>query len=207
MKNLFIILLLATSTFAQAQNQYASGMQKALGLWGEGKSVEAVALFERIGQAEETNWLPMYYAANVLISSSFNSKDVAERTAKLEKAERYIKKAHDLSPDNSEIITLEGVLFTGYVAMDPGTYGMLYSQKIMELHGKAISLDPSNPRAHANSIEYEMGSARFFKQDLAPLCARLQETLVKFDQQKNEDPFAPTYGKERVQQVIANCGK
>ncbi len=212
MKNIIVLFisLFIISTTAEAQSKkakkYKAGMIKAFELWEANKASEAVAMFERIGQAEKKKWKPVYYAANVLISESFGAKNKTEAMAMLEKAKTFVKAAHDRSADNSEILTLEGLLYTGYVAMEPQTYAMQYSQKIMTLHSKAVELNPENPRAHANMIEYEMGSARFFKQDLTPFCERMQKILPKFDAQETDD-FAPTYGKERVEHVIQNCGQ
>jgi len=176
MKNLFIVICLLTSLTLVGQDQYTKGMEKAFGLWGENKSTEAVALFERIAQAEKENWLPSYYAANVLIVSSFATKDKAIVNEMLEKAATHIATAHERSPDNSEVTTMEGLLYTGYVAMDPATYGMMYSMKIIELHQKA------------------------------PFCKRLEKVIPMFDNQKKDYPFAPSYGKERAEASMKQCG-
>ncbi len=208
MKNiLFTIIFIVTCTTVNAQGKYEAGMGKAFSLWSENKPTEAIAMFERIAQVEKENWLPAYYAANVLITQSFGVEDKSIRNEMLEKAKAHVATAHKISPANSEIHTLEGFLYTSYVAMDPMIYAMQYNGKISDLHAKAIELDPNNPRAHANSIEYEMGAARFFNQDLTPFCKRLEETLVMFDNQKSDIKFAPSYGKERVESVIENCGK
>jgi hypothetical protein len=182
-------------------------MKQAFDLWSNGKPAEAVALFERIAQVEKSNWIPSYYAANVLITQSFSPGDLAQKFAYLELAKAHIAESHKRSSGNSEIYTLEGILYTGYVAADPGTYGMTLSQKIMDLHSKAIKLDPQNPRAHANSIEYEMGGAKFFGQDLTPFCERLSKVLPLFDAQDTTEQFAPSYGKERIEQMVSDCGK
>lgn len=205
MKKGMTILMLCLSIGLQAQDQYTKAMSKALSLWGEGKNAESVAMFERILQVEKDNWIPAYYAANVLIVQSFESKDKTVTNELLESAKAHIAEAHKRSPENSEIVTLEGVLYTGYVAMDPAVYGMQYSGKIMKLHQKAISLDPENPRALANSIEFEMGSARFFGQDLTPLCLKMKEVLPKFDSQSSDIPFWPSYGKDRALQMSQQC--
>jgi hypothetical protein len=207
MKNyiiLFVILISGVSL--SAQGAYTEGMKKGMNLWQEGKAMEASALFERIASAEKDNWIPCYYAAQTLITESFQNGDASLKNEILEKAKVFVESAHERSPNNSEVTTLEGLLYTGYVAMDPGTYGMKYSQKIMELHSRAIMLDAENPRAHANKIEYEMGSAKFFNQDPAPLCAKMKKILPLFDKQKSTVAFAPSYGKDRVEQVVKECG-
>lgn len=212
MKNIIVLFLplFMLTTAAEAQNKkakkYTAGMEKAFELWESDKASEAVSMFERIAQVEKKKWQPMYYAANVLISESFGAKDKTQAMLMLEQAKTFIQSANERSENNSEILTLEGLLYTGYVAMDPQTYAMQYSNKIMNLHNKAIKLNPENPRAHANMIEYEMGTAKFFKQDLTPFCERLQNILPKFDAQEKGD-FVPVYGKERVVKIIEDCGQ
>ena len=207
MKKILFVFALAflTATIVKSQSQYEQGMTKAFELWGEGKSNEALALFERIAQAEVNNWVPLYHAANVIISAQWNETDMTKKNAMLDKAKEIIAEAHKRDENNSELTTLEGMLYTSYVAMDPGTYGMKYSPIIMQLHNKAIALDPENPRAHANKIEYEMGSARFFGNDLTPFCIQMKEIIPKFENQKTDIPFAPSYGIERAKEVAASC--
>ncbi|MDF1696792.1 MAG: hypothetical protein P1U56_13205 [Saprospiraceae bacterium] len=209
MNKIILVFALAvlTATIVKSQSQYEAGMQKAFTLWQEGKDTEALAMFERIGQVEKDNWVPIYHATNVLISSQFNEKDMVKKNEMLDKAKEMIAEAHLRSEHNSEITTLEGLLYTGYVAMDPGTFGMKYSPMIMQLHAKAVELDPNNPRAWANKIEYEMGSARFFGSDLTPFCAQMKEIIPKFENQKLEVPFAPSYGIERAKQVAESCNE
>ena len=209
MKNTIFTILSAVIFSVTIYGQgtaYDQGMQKAFGLWEENKAMEASALFERIGEAEKDNWIPYYHAANALISSSFNMEDKSKRNEVLKKAKTIIETAHKLSPDNSELITLEGVLYTGYVAMDPETYGMQYSSKIMGLHGKALELDPKNPRAQLNKIEYEIGTARFFGQDLGTFCGPLSKTRPLFENQDSSVPYAPSYGIQRLDPIMAQCG-
>jgi tetratricopeptide (TPR) repeat protein len=204
MKNLFVLFGIIF-IMGSVNAQYEAAMAGALSNWREGNTKEALATLERIIAAEKEKWIPAYYVANILISSSFEVGDMEERNKMLERSKEFIKTAHDRSPDNSEIYTLEGMLYTGYVAADPETYGMMYSQKIMELHRKALELNPDNPRAMINLIEYEMGSARFFGTDMGPLCERVKKVLPKFENQKQDEPFAPTYGIERAQQLLDSC--
>ncbi len=209
MKN-SILLILASLLLCSAlagQGQYEKGMSKAFDLWRtDNNPTGAIAMFERIAQAEKDNWLPSYHAANILIISSFGTTDKTQVNEMLEKAKVNIAEAHKRSPDNAEIYTLEGLLYTGYVAMDPATFGMTYSGKIMGLHQKAIELDETNPRAQLNAIEYEIGGAKFFKTDLKVFCERLEATIPLFEAQKQETPFHPFYGALRIPTVKEDCG-
>ena len=203
----FLIILIALGLVgtANSQSQYESGMKNAFDLWTDAKPVEASALFERIAKAEKDNWVPYYYAAQTLITASFESKDATLINELLKKADTFIKEGEKISPDNSELVTLEGLMYTGYVAMDPQTYGMQYSDKINNLHSRAIDLDENNSRAHLNKIEYSMGAARFFGQDLSQFCGSIKETRSLFENQKPHGPFYPKWGEERVGVLLKQC--
>ena len=75
MKNLVVITFILIGSILTAQDQFASGMQKAFQLWGEGKIPEASNLFERIATAEPENWLPLYYASQVNTVAWFGEAD------------------------------------------------------------------------------------------------------------------------------------
>ena len=206
MKTLHTLCALLLTTLVFGQGKYEQGMQKAFDYWQQNLPLEASALFERIALAEQDNWLPPYYAANTLIVAAFTTEDASQTNEMLEKAKSFIATAQERSPDNAEVITMEGLLYTGYVAMAPETYGMKYSPKIMALHGKALELDPTNPRAQLNSIEYEIGSARFFGTDLKTFCDRLEAVRPAFDKVKSDVPFYPKYGAERIDEIKQQCG-
>lgn len=207
MKTIIVLGCLSFLGFMAHGQSYEKAMKEAFELWDENKDEQAVALFQRIAQAEPDQWLPSYYAANVDIVHAFNQAEEGEVEALLERAKDNIAEAKRRSPDNSEITTLEGSLYTAYVTMNPAVYGQRYSGKIMRLHEEAIALNPDNPRAHMNLIEYEMGYARFMGQDMSAQCELMKTVVVLFDEYENEEPFAPQYGKERALQIIENCNE
>ena len=172
MKHLIIIVTLLFSGLVSAQSNYEKGMQKAFELWGS-NPIEAANLFERIANAENDNWLPAYYAAQLNITSSFVEKDEQKLSAQLKKAQDLINDATAISQDNAEILVLQALLHTAWVAYDGATYGMTLSPKVVELYTKAKALAPDNPRVVYCNAEWNMGSARFFGQDVTPYCKDL----------------------------------
>jgi len=202
MISLFFWLLAAT---LHAQSPYETGMQRAFEQWEAGKNTEAIALFERIAQAETERWVPLYHAAYVLILSSFEAPDKTKRDAQLERAKEHIAAAHERAPDNAELITLEGFLYTAYVAMEPDTYGMQYMGKVIALHDRALAIDPDNPRARMHKIEFEWNGANFFGQDLTPFCERMKAVIPIFEAEQSDLPFAPQHGIERARKVVESC--
>lgn len=207
MKHLVIIATLLLSVFMPAQTNYEKGMQKAFQLWGSNQTTEAINLFERIAKAEPDNWLPLYYAAQINIVSSFGEKDEEKLTAQLKKAQNLINDATAISKDNPEILVLQALLHTAWVAYDGATYGMTLSGKVVELYVKAAQIAPENPRVVFSKAEWDMGGARYFGQDTTPFCKDVERSLELFANFKPETPFHPNWGKERAEQTLKSCKK
>ncbi|MGB5418356.1 tetratricopeptide repeat protein [Algibacter sp.] len=205
MKHLIIIATLLVSGFAIGQSNYEKGMQKAFDLWGQNQPTEAANLFERISKAEPDNWLPPYYAAQINIVYCFGEPDEEVLSAKLKKAQDLINDATAISKDNPEIMVLQALLHTAWVAYDGATYGMTLSGKVVEIYTKAKMLAPENPRVVYCKAEWDMGGAKYFGQDTEPFCKDLEHALELFANFKPETPFSPNWGLERVNQVLADC--
>lgn len=207
MKNVLIIAMLVATTIATAQNQYTKGMQKAMQLWGEQKTTEASNLFERIALAEDDNWLPYYYVALVNTTASFGEKDEKILTQQLEKAKEFNDIAKRLSPNNPELLVMEAMTNTAWIAFDGATYGMTLSGKNAQLYHEALQLAPENPRVVFSKAEWDMGSARYFGKDTTPYCKDVELALELFDNFGNDTPFYPQWGKDRAEVVAKQCSK
>ena len=204
MKNLIIILVLSVAELVSAQTNYDKGMQKAFQLWGS-EPIEASNLFERIASAEPDNWVPLYYAAQINILQSFGLQDEEKLTAQLNKAQDLLNDATTLSKDNPEIIVLQALLHTAWVAYDGATYGMTLSGKVSALYAQAEQIAPDNPRVILNKAEWGMGSARYFGQDTQPFCKDVERSLELFANFKPESPYHPIWGNERAEQILETC--
>jgi len=205
MQKSIIILVLLVSGVMTSQTNYEKGMQKAFELWGS-NPMEASNLFERIANAEPDNWLPSYYAAQINIVSSFGEKDKYKLTAQLGKAQDLLNMSKSISKSNPEILVMEAMLNTAWVAYD-GANGMTLSGKITALYAQAEQIAPQNPRVILNKTEWAMGSARFFGQDTAPFCKDIERALELFTNFKPETAFHPKWGKDRAEQILESCKK
>lgn len=199
------LLVFSISIAVTAQTNYQQGMQKALGLWGQHKNSEAISLFERIANAEKDNWIPYYYAAQIEITSSFGLTDENLLDAKLKKGQVFLDQAKNISKDNSEILVLQALLHTVWVAYDGATYGMKYSEKITNLYKKAAALAPENPRVIYCQAEWNIGGAKFFGEDTQPFCKDIEKSLDLFATFELPSPFYPNWGKDRAKEILANC--
>ncbi len=205
MKKVIVLTLLFIGTLASAQDKYNAGMQKAFQLWGEGKIAESANLFERISAAEPDNWLPLYYGSQVNTVASFGEQDKEKLTQQLEKAQEFVDLAKAISSNNPEILVQQALIYTAWVAYDGATYGMTLSGKVAVLYQKALQLAPNNPRVVFSKAEWDMGSAKFFGQDIAPYCKDVEHALELFANFKPESAFHPNWGKERAEEVAKNC--
>ena len=207
MKQLIIITTLLISGILIGQTNYEKGMQKAFELWGSNQPTEATNLFERIAKAETDNWLPAYYAAQINVVNSFGERDEDKLSAKLKRAQDLINDATAISKENPEIMVLQALLHTAWVAFDGATYGMTLSGKVVELYTKAKIVAPGNPRVLYCKAEWDMGGAKYFGQDTAPFCKDIERAIELFANFKPETPFHPNWGNDRAEQILESCGK
>jgi hypothetical protein len=205
MKKTITILAVLCTTITIAQDAYTKGMQKAFQLWGEGKTVDASNMFERIANAESDNWLPYYYVATINTVLAFGERDKEKLTQSLEKAQEYLDMAKQISPNNVEIMVRQATIHTAWIAFDGATYGMILSGKVAAIYAKALELAPENPRVVFSKAEWDMGSARYFGKDTAPYCKDVERSLELFDTFNAETAFHPNWGKERAEEIVKNC--
>ena len=198
-----IVLLVTSQLFSQGQ--YEQGMSKAFALWGEGKNTEASAMFERIASAEKDNCLPNYYVALVNTSTALQTKDKDKMNALDTKAQTALDLELTKQSNNAELIVMQAMIHTAWIAFDPMTNGMKLSGKVMELYGKAESIAPTNPRVVFGKAEFEMGSAKFFGTDTQPICAQIAKSIELFATFKPESVFHPNWGLERAKEALIEC--
>jgi len=207
MKKLLLILAILTTGFTQAQSQFEKGMTQAFALWKDGKPAEASAMFERIASAEKNSWLPNYYVAFVNTITSFETKDKEKVNALLTKAQNAIDIEMAKDPNNAELLVLQALTYTAWIAFDPMTNGMKLSSKVMELYGKAGVIAPENPRVVYGKAEFEIGGAKFFGTDTKPMCAQIDKSIELFAKFKPETPFHPKWGLDRALTIQKECNE
>ena len=205
MKTFITSIAFFICSLLSAQSQYEQGMGKAMQLWGEGKSEEASALFERIASAEKTNWLPNYYVAMVNTTEAFDPKNKEKLPALLTKAQDAIDNATVISPNNPEIMVVQAMLYTAWIVQDPMTNGMKYSGKAMEQYFKAQAIAPENPRVVFCKAEFEIGGAKWTGANTKVLCKEVERSIDLFAKFKPETPFSPKWGLDRAQETLKNC--
>ena len=207
MKKIITTFALFVSVIISAQGQFELGMGKAFQLWDEGKNNEASAMFERIAAAEPTSWLPNYYVAFINTTTAFQTKDKQQMDLLLTKAQNALDIELIKNPVNSELLVVQAMIHTAWIAFDPMTNGQKLSGTVMALYNKAQAIAPENPRVIFGKAEFEIGVAKFWGTDTKPMCAQIEKAIGLFATFKPETSFSPKWGLGRAQAAFKNCGK
>lgn len=213
MKTLTTIFFLAFALVFQAfanDPAYENAMKKQLQSMKTIQTVEesqAVSnAFVRISEAKTEEWLPLYYAAYLNTIAAFRFE--VNKDQYFDQAMELAKKADKISPNNSEIVALQGFITMGKLSVDPMSRGQEMSGQAMQLFGKAISLDRENPRATTLMAQMELGMAQFFGQGPEKACGLARVGMELFGKEAakiNENYLLPTWGKDQAEQVVNSC--
>ena len=211
-KFLFVaaLIVFAQSTMAQENEKYIAAMQKnliALQLASkEPASLLALANnFERIADAEKTQWLPYYYAAFCQVTYGFRETDKSKTDMIADKATDFINKANALSPKNSEISCIKSMIASCHMMVDPMTRYMQYSAESSEELEAAKQQDPTNPRP-----DFLIGQGlKYTPEQFGGGCGTakplITASLTKFENFKLASPLHPNWGKEMATQIMNEC--
>lgn len=150
-----VTLFLIVTTFAQPGDKYLKAMEALVPAVDTARNAEGLTelanSFERIANAEKTQWLPYYYAALCYINKANNyytTQELDKIDPLLDKAEPMLAKAEELEKDNSEIMCLKKMFNTGKMLADPMNRYMTYGQPAAQALEMAKSLNPENPRVY-----------------------------------------------------------
>lgn len=208
---LFTIIASCTLLFAQS-DKYTASMKKNISMLDSAiqnrNFAELSNNFERIGDAEKTQWLPYYYASFATIMSALTNDDKSKTDAIADKAEQLINKAEAIAgKENSETDVIKSMIASAHMqaASDPQSGWMKYGQTYSSNLEKAKQLDSTNPRP-----VYLEGVSKFYtpkdygggKEVAKPL---LEKALSMFDTFKPQSDIDPTWGKEATQHFLSMC--
>ena len=207
MKSVIFSLMMLTGLAANAQSdKYVEAMKKNLALFDSAKTTadyQTLAnTFERIGEAEKTQWLPYYYAGLALATSGWNDPNV-DKDANSTRINTLCDKAAALD-NNSEIFALRNMSATQQMMVDPQTrwqtYGMQASQDLEE----GLKMNPDNPRLYYLRGESIFNTPPAFgggKDKAKPV---FEKALVLFKADKPK-PLYPNWGMQRTEEQLAKC--
>lgn len=213
----FLMLLFASAIFSQTSDKFTAAMQSKLALMDSARDVSSLkdlsAAFERIADAEKTQWLPYYYAAlcnvnagNVAMTaggtvSMGNNSDKTDPLA--DKAEELLNKAEALSKDNSEIFVVKKMIATLRLMGDPMNRYMTYGPEGTQALETAKKLNPDNPRIYMLEGMDKFYTPEQFGGSKEEAKKLFQEALQKYASFKPESNIHPNWGKNLVDNLLA----
>lgn len=212
MKKLTVIFtLLLIAALAHGQNeQYLTKMGENLQMYASCTTVadyqDLANRFRVIANVEKEEWLPLYYEAHCYILMSFTEHDELEkRDIYLESASTIIDKMTELAPNEAEVAVMTAFYHTGYLVINPPQRAMSTSPLIHAAIGRALAIEPDNPRAVFLRISNEMGTASFFGEDTTPYCEKARQLLEKWESYELKSPIHPNWGLSEVQGILQGC--
>lgn len=216
MKNLFAliaVLCLTIVTVRAQSDKYIKAMKTNIAALDSLKTPESYTdianSFQRIADAEKTQWLPYYYAAfgftmTGYMQSNGQMNAGADKVDPLaDKAEENIKKAEALAKDNSEIWCLKKMIATLRLMGDPMNRYMTYGPQAAEALQKAKTLNPENPRVYLLEAQDKFYTPEQFGGSKTEAKNLFELSEQKFQTFKPASDIDPTWGLSQVKFFLA----
>jgi hypothetical protein len=207
MKLMISLLLVCGVLSLNAQSdKYVAAMQKNLSLFDSEKNTQDLQslsnTFERIGDAEKTQWLPYYYAALSLTTAGWIDANL-DKDANATRVNALCDKAEAIEK-NAEIYILRNMSATQAMMIDPQTRWQTYGKQASDALQSGMQMDPSNPRLY-----YLQGMSLFNTpvaygggKDKAKPSFEKAVALYKTFQVK---PLYPNWGEKESIAMLAKC--
>jgi hypothetical protein len=198
-------ILLAAGLQAQS-DKYVSAMKQNLALFDSAKTTQdylsLANTFERIGDAEKTQWLPYYYAGLALVRIGWIDPKI-DKDANTVRINALCDKAEAIET-NAEICTIRNMAATQAMIVDPQTRWQTYGVQASTALEKGMQLDPNNPRLY-----YLQGMSLFNTptaygggKDKAKPSFEKAVALYKTFVAK---PLYPNWGEKESEDMLAKC--
>ena len=210
----YLLLLVAAmivhlAAFSQSE-KYINAMKNNLALFDSAKSVEdfnkMANTFERIGDAEKTEWLPYYYAALALSSAGW-MPDISDKDANATRILSFCDKATSLAKtnaDKSEVEAVRNMAATQQMLVDPQTLWASYGKTASESLQKGLELNPNNPRLHYLQGMSLFGTPEQFGGGKAKAKPVFEKAVALYKEQKPTQLY-PDWGKKQAEDMLAQC--
>ena len=219
MKKVFLVAMVSLGviiTNAQSE-KYVSAMEKLVPaidtLWNVDGLKELGNSFERIGDAEKTQWLPYYYAALAHVNAGYAIAMAAGGTGstmdktdpEANKAKELLEKAEALSKNNSEIFVVKKLLGTLFMLGDPMNRYMTYGPAAAADLETAKKLNAENPRVYLEQGADLINTPEQYGGNKAEGKKLIEESVTKFETFKPESNIHPNWGRKLTKVYLAKA--
>jgi hypothetical protein len=210
-KTIFLLAIICSFNALIAQSdKYTTAMKKNISMldsaFQKGNFAELANNFERIGDAEKTQWLPYYYASYATVISAFMSPDKTKYDALADKAEQLILKAESIAgKENSETHVIKSMIASAHMMVDPQTRWQQYGEASSTNIEKAKALDPTNPRPVYLEAQAKFYTPESFGGGKAVAKPLFEKAIAMFDTFSPKSELDPTWGKTSAQYFLSMC--
>jgi hypothetical protein len=210
MKNLILILLCILNIAAFGQDaKYMQAMEKNVAIL-DSATVPATLqnannAFERIGNANQKEWLPLYYQSYCHVMLGMKQEENGKKDEYYDRAQVLVDKADSINPNNSENYVLKALINSMKISVDPMTRGQKLGMQSAMLNSKALELDKENPRAYllkGTGLMFTPPQYGGGKDKALPI---LEEAVAKFKTFKPSSTIMPRWGEARAITVLEQC--
>jgi hypothetical protein len=210
---ILIIMLASCSTDVMSQSEkYQRIMEEKLALMNRDNTAESwhelSNTFERIAEAEKTQWLPFYYASTCrvmkgyAISSGRSGGFAAQTDPEADKAEQLLDKAQALTTENSEILCIRKMIATLRMTADPMVRFLKYGTIAADALKKARQLDPDNPRTYLLEGQDKLFTPEQFGGSKIMAKELFRTALEKFENHKAPSSIHPHWGASQARYLL-----
>ena len=207
MKKMITAVVLLTAIIANAQSdKYVATMKKNLALFDSVKTtVEYQGLagtFERIGDAEKTQWLPYYYAGLALATAGWQDAKL-DKDVNAEKVKALCDKA-DAIEKTSEICEIRNMAATQQMMIDPQSRWATYGKEAGEALQKGMQINPNNPRLYYLQGMSVFNTPEAFGGGKAKAKPVFEKAVALFKTEQPA-PLHPRWGQKQAEEMLAQC--
>ena len=200
-----VVLLASISGFAQSE-RYVAAMKKNLAMFDSSKTTadyQALsAAFERIGDAEKTQWLPYYYAGLALATAGWADQNL-NKDDNATKIKALCDKA-DAIGKSSEVFEIRNMAATQQMMVDPQSRYMTYGQEASGALTKGMEIDPKNPRLYYLQGMSVFNTPEAFGGGKAKAKPVFEKSVALFKSAEVK-PLYPKWGQKQAEDMLAQC--
>lgn len=204
--HLLVIAVIFMASAKAQSDKYVAAMKKNLVMFDSVKTTAdyqaLAAAFERIGDAEKTQWLPYYYAGLALTTAGWQDTKL-DKEANAEKVKALCDKAEAIEK-SSEICEIRNMAATQQMMIDPQSRWATYGKEASEALQKGMQLNPNNPRLYYLQGMSVFSTPEAFgggKANAKPIF----EKAVALFKTEQPAPLHPRWGQQQAEEMLAKC--
>lgn len=209
--SVFLLLCFSHICFAQAEDKYQAAMKTRVEVLDQHATpqqwLESSNAFQRIADAEKSQWLPYYYASLGQVMYGFmsmgNGGNPEYSDPIADKADELLSKAAALTEPNAELEIVKKMIANLRMMGDPMTRWQTYGPVGQEALAKARKLSPDNPRILLLEAQDKFYTPKEFGGGKEEAKVLFESALEKYEQYKPESPIHPNWGLSQVKYFLS----